>query len=108
MKTGILFFSLFFVSLKCDAQTYYGFGAAPCNSFLSGNKIAYFSWAQGYISAISVIAKIDFHENGKFPDTDAQLDKLLSYCKKNPLDPFINAVIPLTEKEPELKKGIKK
>lgn len=74
------------------AQTNYGLGATPCSSFVTGSSGKYFSWAQGFISATSIITNKKFHEEGKFPDTDAWLIHLEKYCKANPLHGFGDAV----------------
>ncbi len=78
-----------------------GAGSASCGEFASRYKespdsaeILYYSWAQGYLSATNLVAIGQGREfrNLRSISSERQRAYIRSYCNKNPLANYIDAV----------------
>ncbi len=88
--------ALFSLQTTAFAADAYGLGAKDCRSFAkdtSNNKEAeemYFSWAQGFVSAVNkVYSEMHYHTKDILPPSfsaDDQRNYIRDYCAKHPSD----------------------
>src|SRR5260370_11223535 len=94
----------------CSAQKppSYGFGAAPCSTFLSDIRLhgdqgrtMYYSWAQGFISAANALFHTEYpmvtNLTAKIGN-DEQQRLLDSLCRAKPEQDFSRAAMQLLDK----------
>jgi hypothetical protein len=94
-----------------DQWPYMGIGTEGCGKFAQaygqgGDEIelVYFTWAQGFMSAINGVAKLTGHSQkdlNAVPDSE-QKASIRRYCNKHPLDHYFMALFPLLKSFPDL------
>ena len=100
----VLSLSIFVGSAHGDSMLMVGRGGAACSFFLQESSsnhtwgFVYYSWAEGYMSAINVRntnSNSDINLSVASLQGPQQLEFLKDYCKKNPDQTFAIAVMNL-------------
>jgi hypothetical protein len=91
-----------------QAPPSYGFGAAPCSTFLSDSRLRgdqgrafYYSWAQGFITAANALLNTEYPmvKNLTAKISNDEQQKILdSICRAKPEQDFSRAVMQLLDK----------
>ena len=81
-----------------------GAGAATCAMFANHYKtepmietLSYFSWAQGYMTALNMTFVANNKETVDLRDYDSQTRHIRQYCDQHPLKDYVDAVLDLFE-----------
>ena len=82
----------------------FGAGAATCAIFANHYKtepmietLSYFSWAQGYMTALNMTFVANNKETVDLRDYDSQTRHIRQYCDQHPLKDYSDAVLDLFE-----------
>lgn len=104
-------FLLIIGTTTCFANEFvlWGMGASSCGDFAKnyaagheGMEWTYFSWAQGFMSALNLASSSEKHKyhNLAAVTADDQMRFLRAYCDQHPLGDYVDGVFALMETIP--------